>query len=196
MKIKELELTKSDSNSLDYKKLTFKDFIIIQNKAQEVANNIGYPVYLVGSALTKHNPRDIDISIIIPYQEYIEKYDINEEIHNADYCLYISFHKSFEDIKTLHSLVFDDYNIDLKICPDNWWVKKEKMLLAKPTKVDINDEMNLQELIDKQKPMKIGKEIYNNWNVQIGWECPQCGKKIEGKGFFCDSCGQKLDWSD
>jgi len=131
-KIVEPILEKADPHPLDYKELTFKDFIIIQNCSQEVADNIGHPVYLVGSALTKHTPRDIDLAIIIPHEEYMEKYGFAECEHRAAACLQVAFYSEFENIKPLARLVFDDYKIDLKICPDNWFIEKEKIVLATP----------------------------------------------------------------
>jgi len=133
-KIKEPILSKNESHSLDYKKLTFKDFLIIQEAAQEVANKIGYAVYLVGSSLKKHNPRDIDLSIIIPYEEFIKKYDIKED-DSAASCIGAAWYGSFEDITPLLDLLhFGHYKIDLKITPNNWWTEKEKIILAKPKK--------------------------------------------------------------
>ena len=131
--IKEPTLSKNKSHPLDYKELTFKDFLIIQEAAQEVANKIGYAVYLVGSALKKHNPRDIDLSIIIPYEEFIKKYDIKDG-DSAASCIGAAWYGSFDDIEPLLRFGFDEYKIDLKITPNNWWIEKEKMILARPIK--------------------------------------------------------------
>lgn len=135
-KLPEPNISKNVSQPNDHKELTFKDFIVIQQAAQQVANNIGYPVYLVGSALHKHLPRDIDLSIIIPHDEYVEKYSIDLEQKFAEYhCMTTAFHKSFDDIGPLVALGhFGTYYIDLKICPSNWWTSKDKMILAEPLK--------------------------------------------------------------
>lgn len=130
-------MEKAEPHPLDYKELTFKDFIIIQEKAQEVANNIGYNVYLVGSALVKHTPRDIDLVIIIPYEKYVSNYkkgvyEIKDLENSFGAILGNAWYKEFENIKPLEMLKFKDYKIDLKICPDTWWVEKEKIILAKP----------------------------------------------------------------
>jgi len=131
-KIEEPTLIKNSSTPLDYKELTFKDFLIIQSRAQEVANRIGYSVYLVGSALTNSRPRNIDLSIIIPATEYIKKYSFEQCAYRAHACLQIAFYKEFPNIEPLISLTYENYPIDLKICPDNWWTDKEKMILASP----------------------------------------------------------------
>ena len=125
-------LGKRDARTYDYRELNFKDFILIQRLAQEVANNMGFPVYLVGSAQYKHLPRDIDISIIIPHDEYVKRYYIPSEKLLAARMMELAFHKEFDNIVALNRLVFDGYELDLKICSDAWWKRKPKTLLAKP----------------------------------------------------------------
>lgn len=133
-------LTKNKSHPYDYKEYTFKDFLIIQRKAQEVANKIGYPVYVVGSSLVKHNPRDIDLAIIIPHDEYVEKYkcrskndwDTSDVEHSGANFMTNAWYNEFENIEALEGLNFEGYKIDLKLCPDNWWTNKDKELLARP----------------------------------------------------------------
>ena len=67
-------LEKSHKHVWDYKPITWGTFIKLRKISQQVANKFGYPVYLVGSALNKEVPRDIDISIIIPIDEYIKMF--------------------------------------------------------------------------------------------------------------------------
>lgn len=127
-------LGKRDARTYDYRELNFKDFILIQSLAQECANNIGFPVYLVGSAQYKHLPRDIDISIIIPHDEYVKRYYVKSEKFISASMMELAFHKEFDKIVCLNRLVFDKYELDLKICSDAWWKRKPKTLLAKPNK--------------------------------------------------------------
>lgn len=53
----------------------------------------------------------------------------------------------------------------------------------------------LQELVDKETPMKVEYVLQIDDEV---WVCPKCNnvwtsiKSIK----YCDNCGQKLDWSD
>ena len=117
--IKEPILSKNESHPLDYKELTFKDFLIIQEVSQEVANKIGYAVYLK----LKNKSRKTDI----------KKYDIKDG-DSAASCLGASWYGSFEDIVPLLTLGIEDYKIDLKITPNTWWTEKEKIILAKPIK--------------------------------------------------------------
>lgn len=127
-------LGKSNPRPDDYKPLTEDARKKIKKAAQKAANKFGYSVYLVGSATYKEIPRDIDISVIMPLRDYEEwfgsvpKTEI-EVAHYGEYLLNV-FHKSFEYIKDLHFCI--DYHLDIKVCPDTWWVEKPKILLAKP----------------------------------------------------------------
>ena len=114
-----------------YRPITWDVFLQLRKAAQRTADRAGYPVYLVGSSLYKDKPRDIDISVIIPLDEYeilFGKLPDKQEQYSK--YLYDVFHKSFEHIKHLHFCI--DYNLDIKVCPDTWWPEKPKMLLAEP----------------------------------------------------------------
>jgi hypothetical protein len=52
--------------------------------ADQIACRFGYPVYVVGSALTKENPRDIDIVVMLPVEDFISRYgSINEWLRDT-----------------------------------------------------------------------------------------------------------------
>lgn len=55
------------------------------------------------------------------------------------------------------------------------------------------DNINiLQELVDKETPMKVVK-----WKLaQPETRCAKCGAGLERKHDYCWGCGRKLDWSD
>lgn len=129
----EPELEKSEPHGFDYTPITWGDFLKIRNAAQLAANNIGYPVYLVGSSLSKPNPRDIDISVIIPLHAYFKMFGPLPK-RQEDFAQYLAnvFNKTFEDLKDLHTCLIDTHHLDIKICPDIWWKDKDKMLLASP----------------------------------------------------------------
>lgn len=69
------------------------------------------------------------------------------------------------------------------------------------------DISNLQELVDKEKPMKPYYEYHKKAQEDV-WKCPKCNEIIrkkywnydyeedDGKSNYCPECGQKLDWSD
>ena len=140
MKIREVVLTKNDAHPNDYKEYTFKDFILIQKTAQQVSDKLGYPIYLVGSAQYKRLPRDIDLAVIIPHDIYFEKYkkhskhdwDTTNLSSQAVNYLTNAWYREFDNIQPLEQLNFEGFKIDLKLCPDNWFTKKEKTLLTKP----------------------------------------------------------------
>jgi hypothetical protein len=79
-------------------------------------------------------PRDIDISIIVPHDEYVKKYWKGvyepDEDNPGPALIANAFYKEFDKIEPLKRLVFEGIRIDLKICPDNWWTEKEKLLLT------------------------------------------------------------------
>lgn len=114
-----------------YKAITWGAFLTLRKSAQKVANKFGYPVYLVGSALHKEIPRDIDVSIIMPLDKYeamFEKLPTKQEYYSA--YLGRVIYRSFEYIQDLEFCI--DYDLDIKVCPDTWWSEKDKMLLAEP----------------------------------------------------------------
>ena len=131
-------LGKLEPHGFDYTPITWDNFLKIRNAAKIAANNIGYPIYLVGSSLTKNIPRDIDISIIIPLNDYEKMFGVLPTKQD-DMCEYLTnvWNNTFEKIEDLHFCLFETYHLDIKICPDNWWVDKDKMLLAAPDNKNI-----------------------------------------------------------
>ena len=124
-------LGKARPHDFDYKPITWGAFLKLKESAQKVADKFGYPVYLVGSALYKEIPRDIDVSIIIPlekYEEMFKKLPEKQEYYGAYLGRVIEI--SFEYVKDLYFCI--DYHLDIKVCPDTWWTGKPKMLLAEP----------------------------------------------------------------
>ncbi len=124
-------LGKARPHDFDYKPITWGAFLKLKESAQKVADKFGYPVYLVGSALYKEIPRDIDVSIIIPlekYEEMFKKLPEKQEYYGAYLGRVIEI--SFEYVKDLYFCI--DYHLDIKVCPDTWWTEKPKMLLAEP----------------------------------------------------------------
>lgn len=129
-------LDKAEPHGYDNKPLTWGEFLKIKEVSQKVANATGYPVYLVGSALHKEAPRDIDISIIIPQKDYKKMFSGVIKIFKKGECTIGELMWVVDNtMHNKHTELFDlqfcvDYHVDIKICPDNWWVDKPKMLLA------------------------------------------------------------------
>jgi hypothetical protein len=114
--------------------MTWEKFLSLRAWAMNLSEQIDYPVYLVGSALYKEVPRDIDISIIIPLKEYEVFYGkLPEKIE--DYNIYLRdvvihtkwYAKAFWDCV---SALGEKVNLDLKICPDTWFKDKPRLLLS------------------------------------------------------------------
>ena len=55
--------------------LEFDDFVFsLIGHTQYLYARYGYPIYLVGSALEKPNPRDTDLRIVIPDVEFFDRF--------------------------------------------------------------------------------------------------------------------------
>ena len=128
-------LGKSEPHGFDNKELDWVSFLELRNAAKIVANRFGYPVYLVGSSLSKPIPRDIDVSVIMPLKDY-EKMFGRLPAKQEEFAGYLGhvFLKSYNDVNELHHCLFKTHHVDVKVCPDVWWKNKDKMLLAEPKK--------------------------------------------------------------
>ena len=124
-------LTKCRAHAWDYKPMTWGSFLILEKAAQRVADEIGYPIYIVGSSSYSQIPRDIDISIIMPLDKYEQMFGKLPD-KQEDYPKYLDKVNqiSFKFTHYLHFCI--DYHLDIKVCPDTWWPEKPKMLLVEP----------------------------------------------------------------
>lgn len=58
-------------------------------------------------------------------------------------------------------------------------------------KEQVESKEILQELVDKETPMK--PKFVN----KLDWTCPRCDAyHTKFVQYYCEYCGQKLDWSD
>lgn len=127
----------------DYKPLTWTRFLRLRRWAQRVADHEGAPVYLVGSALTKRRPRDVDVSIILPHDAFVAKFGPIPPPGPENYSdpkgmaafmqkLHVYLY-AMQPYWRWMSNAIEYTRIDLKICPDSWWSDKDKLLLAAPS---------------------------------------------------------------
>jgi hypothetical protein len=131
----------------DHKLLTWKRFLRLREWAQRVADHENAPVYLVGSALKKSHPRDLDVSIILPTDRFVAQFGpVPPNATTIEEQQDPKFMPAY--MQKLHYYVFNDQpywkwmidmglylgftRIDLKICPAAWWPENEKLLLAAP----------------------------------------------------------------
>ena len=54
--------------------MTWSKFIKLREWANVASQEIGYPIYLVGSTLHNEMPRDFDIVLEIPQKEFEERF--------------------------------------------------------------------------------------------------------------------------
>ncbi|MDP4163369.1 MAG: hypothetical protein Q8898_09725 [Bacillota bacterium] len=128
-------LDKRPPHPYDYKPMNWKRFISLRKWAEKLANETGFPVYLVGSVLEKETPRDFDVSVIMPFEEYERRYgkwpdDPYEQNEYMQHVFRENIRHYFDgrDAIGLGEMV----SLDLKFCPDTWWTDKPKLLLAEP----------------------------------------------------------------
>jgi hypothetical protein len=115
--------------------MTWETFLTIREYAQEIANEEGYPVYLVGSVLWKPYPRDIDISMIMPVEAFEKRYGTlpNDEQKLYQYLSRQEYGNSFGHHRLeLECRIRYATRIDFKIQPDVWFNGRDKPLLAEP----------------------------------------------------------------
>lgn len=123
----------------DYKPFTWSRFLKLRSWAQRVADHERAPVYLVGSALTKSHPRDLDVSIILPHDRFVAHFGpIPEPLTGAmqqflhDTHVYLFVTQPYWKWMIDGGLYMGFTRIDFRICPDSWWPEKDKLLLATP----------------------------------------------------------------
>lgn len=123
----------------DYKLLTWTRFLRLRRWAQRVADHENAPVYLVGSALTKRRPRDLDVSIIVPHDRFVAQFGaIPEPLSPAMQQLMHETNIYLFSTRPYWKWMIEEHcymhysRVDLKICPDSWWPEKDKLLLASP----------------------------------------------------------------
>lgn len=128
-------LTKRESRGDDYKTMTWDIFLKLKNYAKYIANKTSYKVYLVGSVLEKEIPRDIDISVVMPFEEYERLYGKwPQDTAERNKYMAETWRDNVEYYFGILEAVDNKVYIDLKFCPDSWWVEKDKLLLAEPIK--------------------------------------------------------------
>lgn len=131
----------------EYKVLTWARFRKLRAWAQRVADHEQAPVYLVGSAVTKTRPRDLDVSIIVPHDRFVAQFGpIPPNAHTAAEHMDVNRMPAYLDRLHHYLYVTQPYwrwqidmgcymkfsRVDFRICPDSWWPDKDKLLLASP----------------------------------------------------------------
>lgn len=130
--------TKREPRPYDYQEMTWGKFIKLREWAKKTSKELGYSIYLVGSTLKKEVPRDFDIVMTIPEQEFEEMFgELTEE--NFGETLVKSWHKFavphyFNCVETLGECGHTP--LDFKVYPDNWFVDEDKLLLGSPNTIE------------------------------------------------------------
>jgi hypothetical protein len=92
-------------------------------------------VYLVGSALTKSRPRDVDVAVIIPTATFEERFGpLPEAGGTPEMSAYLRHvcDLTFQHYIPAQEAVNWRLRVDVRFCPDCWWPEKDRLLLASP----------------------------------------------------------------
>ena len=121
----------------DYAPMTLDVFLRLRRWAQWLSPQVGAPVYLVGSALTKDIPRDVDIAVIWPLATFERLFGaVPTEGRQVQWDAFWSQDRvcyGHHAIGLTASLgVGFKPVIDVKLCPDVWYPDAPKLLLAEP----------------------------------------------------------------
>jgi predicted nucleotidyltransferase len=99
-----------------------------ENRLVRWANAIsafyGFPVYLVGSQLTKDNPRDVDVCVVLPDDVFEVRYgNVDKWIDEGASGLYSELRWGWADDvvkKCMHGREATKLEIDLKVIPEKY----------------------------------------------------------------------------
>lgn len=123
--------TKREPRPYDYQEMTWGKFIQLREWAKKTSKEIGYPIYLVGSTLSKEVPRDFDIVIILPLHDFEKAFGTLTE-ENWGQLLADAFNKYVEYYFSCCE-VFGEFGyvpLDFKVYPDHWFVEEDKLLIS------------------------------------------------------------------
>lgn len=136
-------LGKARPDHRDGRPLTWTRVLILRRWAQRVAREHGVSVYLVGSALTKARPRDVDVAVVWPVDEFVRLFGPIPPNSLADQdakcptpmALYLRdvHNRVGESMFNLFGPCFDlrmRVRVDIHFCPDTWWPDRDRLPLA------------------------------------------------------------------
>jgi hypothetical protein len=91
----------------------------LKDWANEIAKRYDSPVYLVGSALTKSNPRDVDVAVILKDSDFFKRFGCNwvEAVEKVG-TRWVKWND--EMIQIFHEFNIPDINLDFKVESVSW----------------------------------------------------------------------------
>lgn len=120
----------------DFRKMEWGTFLTLREWAQEVADAEGYPVFLVGSVLRMEYPRDIDVVMIMPLEDFEKRFGPppTDEANMVNYSAVATgdWHRETNYWAEIQSRVRWITRIDVKVMPDTWFPNRDRLLLAFP----------------------------------------------------------------
>lgn len=137
-------LGKARADHRDHRPMTWNRFLVLREWAQRVVRAYDVNVYLVGSALTKTRPRDIDVAVVWPHVQFVRLFgpippnslaaeSPGQPTPMSRYLHYVHT-KAGEEFFSLFDPCFDPrlrrVRVNVHLCPDSWWTDKDRLRLA------------------------------------------------------------------
>lgn len=129
------EMGKHPPDRRDNRPMTWPLFLALRAWAQDVATAEHATVCIVGSALYRFPPRDVDVSIILPRAEFERRFGPLPETSDpeAHRELWAATEKAkaagLHEIKAQEAVEWA-VRVDVKFAPDCWWPDGERLVLA------------------------------------------------------------------
>ena len=140
--------------------MTWERFLLLRAWAKYIAWHEGCTVALVGSALSKTMPRDIDVALIWPLAEFEAMFGplpTDQDGHKHLWDSWDFQKKRLSLYISAQQIVRHETRIDVRLCPDCWWPEKDRLVLATPCETEPPNSWEGVEFIIR-KVVRAGEE--------------------------------------
>lgn len=115
--------------------MTWLLFLALRNWARGVAATEHATVCLVGSALYRFPPRDVDVSIILPRAEFERRFGPLPDTSDPDDHRQLWTATEKAKAEAMHDMNAQEavewaVLVDVKFAPDCWWPDADRLVLA------------------------------------------------------------------
>ncbi len=128
--------TKNPDTRTDHRPLTGARFQVIRAWARWAAKRQGFRVYLVGSALEKARPRDVDLALVYSDEEFARRFGATnwETLCHTNQCHPTDGAYEAERLAAVFSTqgIVKRLRIDPHLAPASWFPERPRLLLGDP----------------------------------------------------------------
>jgi hypothetical protein len=118
----------------EYLPITWDFFLALRAWASWTAWRTGSHAYLVGSALVRDRPRDVDVALVwtsAEYERHFGPIPLNQEEYEARYHGPFKYARHAFLVSAWQGVGYKPY-IDVHLCPDVWYRDRPRLLLGSP----------------------------------------------------------------